>query len=84
MSTANISDVLTLPDTLEVRDGHSACWLGDASIVLTGGWDSENKCEMFDIEMNEWKPLPDLNEGRINHSSTAFNSKTVYVFYGED
>ena len=68
MSTANISDFETLSDTLEERIAHSACWLGETSIVLTGGWTKNNKCEVFDCKINEWKPLPDLNQGRYNHS----------------
>ena len=52
--------------------------------MLTGGFGSENKCEMFDCERNKWSPLPDLNQGRYAHSSAAFNGDTVYVFCGTD
>ena len=37
---------------------------------------------MFDFQIWKWEPLPDLNEGRTYHSSTAFNCKTMYVFCG--
>ena len=72
MSQVNISDVERLPDTIDVRYNHSACWLGEKSIVLTGGWNEEigesiDKCEILDG--GEWKPLPDLNQARTEHSS---------------
>ena len=90
VSAANISEVELLPDTLEARSHHSACWLGEASIVLTGGSldskriKSTKSCEVFDLEIMKWKPLPDLNQKRSHHSSVAFNNKIVYVFCGYD
>ena len=82
VSQVNNFQIEQLQDTLEERSEHSACWLGEASIVLTGGYDSENKCEILDC--GQWQPLPDLNQGRRLHSSAAFNSNTVYVFCGRD
>ena len=49
--------------------------------MLTGGDGSKNKCEMFDS--GQWKALPDLNEGRYGHSSTAFMA-TVFMSSVED
>ena len=85
VSQVNISDVERLPDTIDVRHNHSACWLGEKSIVLTGGFNPEigehiDKCEILDS--GKWKPLPDLNQARGGHSSSAFNNHSVYVFCG--
>ena len=69
------------------RTEHTACWLGETSIVLTGGNNDEknvpiDQCEMF--ENGQWKQLPALNQARKVHSSAAFNNNTVYVFCGHD
>ena len=82
----NISKVEQLADTLENRHAHSCCWLGENSIVITGGWHKEpvafDKCEMYDCAKNEWQELPDLNQPIARHSSSSFNSNTVYIFCG--
>ncbi len=57
------------------RHGHSACAVGDKYIVVTAGrFDSGPKAtaELFDVDNNKWKPLPDLITKRHYHSSCAF------------
>jgi len=68
------------------RHGHSACELGEKFIIVTGSRKeqdkAQHKCEQYNIDLDLWFELPELNEGRHYHASAQFNQKTVYVFAG--
>lgn len=65
---------------------HSSCWLGEHQLVVTGGMvraGTEIKItQSYDTSKVEWKQLPDINHGRMKHSSAAFNNNTIYIFGG--
>ena len=43
------------------RHGHSACAVGDRQIVVTGGrFGTGTTSEMFDVNSNVWRDLPEL------------------------
>jgi len=71
------------------RHGHSATWLSDKFIVVTGSRVKNKrsatlKCEMYNSEIDLWFDLPDLNIGRHYHSSCSFANRFVYIFGGID
>jgi hypothetical protein len=68
------------------RHGHSACSLSDKFIVVTGSRKENDqahvKAECYNIDIDLWFDLPQLNEGRHYHASCSFLEKFVYVFCG--
>ena len=68
------------------RQGHSICSLGTKFLVVTGSRmdheESGKRCEMYNINMDLWWEIPDLNIARHYHSSCSFAEKMVYVFCG--
>ena len=68
------------------RHGHSACSLGEKFIVVTGSRKEEEnahmKCEQYNVDIDIWFDLPNLNEGRHYHSSCSFRDRFVYLFCG--
>ena len=68
---------------LQKRELHSACAFKN-SIIVSGGEYSPKTCEMYNYDKgtDDWTELPDLNEGRKDHSSCSFENKNVYVFAG--
>jgi hypothetical protein len=68
------------------RHGHSACAIGDHSILVTGSrkdnHKSSQKCELYNLAQNKWVELPMLNHGRHYHASCGFNGQFAYVFCG--
>ena len=46
------------------RHGHHACWFGENRIVVTGSAikkkPAASKCEVYDINKNEWTEIADL------------------------
>lgn len=43
---------------------------------------SAKKCEMYDVDRDEWSLLPDLNIGRYSHATCVFSQRKAYVFGG--
>ena len=68
------------------RHGHAACSLGDKFIVVTGSRKEEEnahmKCEQYNVDLDLWFDLPNLNESRHYHSSCSFRDRFVYLFCG--
>ena len=70
------------------RAGHSVCAIGTRWLFVSGSRvkekDAEKKCEMFNMNMNKWYDVADLNVGRHYHSSCSMGDNVVYVFCGID
>lgn len=68
------------------RHGHSACWFSEKFIVVTGSRkeknNSQQKCEMFNSDIDLWFEMPDMNTGRHYHSSCGMRDRWIYVFCG--
>lgn len=68
------------------RHGHSLCCLKDKFLICTGSRveheEAYKKCEMYNISLDLWFDIPELNEGRHYHASCTFNDRYVYVFCG--
>ena len=68
------------------RHGHSACSLSDKFIVVTGSRKENDGAhliaECYNIDIDLWFDLPQLNEGRHYHASCSFVDRFVYVFCG--
>ena len=68
------------------RHGHSVCHLRDKFLVVTGSRCNEEeayrRCEQYNIDLDVWFKIPDLNVGRYYHSSCPFNDQYVFVFCG--
>ena len=68
------------------RHGHSVCPLGDKFIICTGSRkeidSAQSKCEQYNINLDLWFDIADLNEGRHYHASCSFRERYVYVFCG--
>ena len=55
------------------------------SIYVFGGHDGVDtikKCEMYDLEKDEWTPIADLNKERIFSSAIQVGHKKIYVIGG--
>lgn len=68
------------------RHGHSATWLGEKFVVVSGSRKEKNnsqvKVECYNSDIDLWFELPDMNVGRHYHTSTQFADRFVYVFCG--
>ena len=68
------------------RHGHSACALNEKFIVVTGSRkendSAHKKSEMYNIDIDIWFDIPDLQIGRHYHASCSFKDRFVYVFCG--
>jgi hypothetical protein len=68
------------------RHGHSACSLSDKFIIVTGSRkEHENahlRAECYNVDIDIWFDIPQLNEGRHYHASCSFLDRFVYVFCG--
>lgn len=69
------------------RHGHSVCVIGSKFLVVSGSriddeQKSHSKVEQYNIDMDIWFDLPDLQKGRHYHSSCAFQERFIYVFFG--
>jgi hypothetical protein len=68
------------------RHGHSCCSVGSKFILCSGSRkdqdDAHQKCEQYNIGLDIWFDVPDLNEGRHYHASCSFKDRWVYVFCG--
>jgi hypothetical protein len=82
------SSCLMLPkDKLKYpRHGHSACSLGEKFIVVTGSRketdQAQIRCECYNVDIDIWFDIPNLNEGRHYHASCSFLDRFIYVFCG--
>jgi hypothetical protein len=68
------------------RHGHSACSIGERFIVVTGSRkeneQAQVKAECYNVNIDLWFDLPQMNEGRHYHASCSFMDRFVYVFCG--
>jgi len=73
-------------DMLIEKTMHKLVMLNMDIIFSLGGKSKDQKllkmCEKYEIEKDEWKVAPPLNEGRINISAISINSTFIYVFGG--
>ena len=70
---------------IEQRWFHAVCCMGSDVIVVSGSCitqASSKHVEYYSISGNYWMALPQLNTGRINHSSCCYNSQKLFVFCG--
>ena len=54
-------------------------------IYVIGGNDAKNfyrNCEYFDVAINKWVKMADLNVARDSAACCIFNGKYIYVFSG--
>lgn len=55
------------------RHGHSACWLNDKFIIVTGSRketdQAQIRAECYNVNLDMWFDLANLNEGRHYHAS---------------
>jgi len=70
------------------RAGHSVCAIGTRFIFVSGSrskhTEASKRCEMFNINMDAWWKVGDLNVPRHYHSSCSIGDDFVYVFCGID
>jgi hypothetical protein len=82
----NSFNILSKDKMKYARHGHSACALGEKFIVVTGSRkeneDAHLKAECYNLDIDIWFDLPQLNEGRHYHASCSFLDRFVYVFCG--
>ena len=68
------------------RHGHSACSLGEKFVVVTGSRKESDqahiRCECYNVDIDVWFDMANLNEGRHYHASCSFEDRFVYVFCG--
>jgi hypothetical protein len=68
------------------RHGHSCCSVANRYIIVSGSRKEVNsaakRVEIYDIEINDWMELPQINEGRHYHSSCSVNDQFIYIFGG--
>ena len=68
------------------RHGHSVCCLNDKFLIVSGSRceddDSFKRCEQYNIDLDLWFEIPNLNVGRHYHSSCTYNERFVFVFCG--
>ena len=59
--------------------------LGSDYIITTGCGskaDASKRGELYKVEKNKWRALPEMGTGRYNHSMCTFKKQFVYVFAG--
>lgn len=68
------------------RHGHSACSLGEKFIVVTGSRKEHEQAhirsECYNVDIDIWFDIPNINEGRHYHASCSFLDRFVYIFCG--
>jgi hypothetical protein len=78
--------VLSKDNLKHPRHGHSICCLKDKFIICTGSRvesEAANRAvEQYNIDLDIWFDLPQLNHGRHYHASCTLANKYVYVFAG--
>ena len=82
----NIFDCLGMDDMKYARHGHSLCCLNDKFLIVTGSRCEDDeafkRCEQYNIDLDLWFEIPNLNVGRHYHSSCTYNDRFVFVFCG--
>lgn len=75
-----------MDDMKYARHGHSVCCLNDKFLIVTGSRCEEDeafkRCEQYNIDLDLWFEVPNLNVGRHYHSSCTFAERFVFVFCG--
>lgn len=82
----NKFDVLSKDNLKYPRHGHAVCCLRDKFLVVTGSRvdinNASSATEQYNVDLDIWFDLPQLNNGRHYHSTCAMNDRFVYVFAG--
>lgn len=75
-----------MDDMKYARHGHSVCCLNDKFLIVTGSRceedDAFKRCEQYNIDLDLWFEIPNLNVGRHYHSSCTYNERFVFIFCG--
>lgn len=79
-------DCIAMDELKYARHGHSVCCLNDKFLIVTGSRCEDDRayerCEQYNIDLDLWFEIPNLNVGRHYHSSCTFQDRFVYVFCG--
>lgn len=68
-------------DMIFPHAGHSVTNYYPYLMIVIGGVEDNDKCEMYDIRTNNWKQLPDMTKHRIDPTSVIYKDY-LYVFFG--
>ena len=67
---------------LGIRDRYK-----DTYLYVIGGQEGSmkylNKCEKFNISINQWSPLPEINRCKSKMAACVFEENIIYIFGGE-
>ena len=77
-------------DLANGRFGHEATLLGDATVLITGGYTedadgnrrSTPSAELYDPQLGEFIPAPDMNVPRVGHPTTLLADDSVLLIGG--
>ena len=82
----NTFDCIAMDELKYARHGHSVCCLNDKFLIVTGSRCEDDRayerCEQYNIDLDLWFEIPNLNVGRHYHSSCTFQERFVFVFCG--
>ena len=82
----NTFDCIAMDELKYARHGHSVCCLNDKFLIVTGSRCEDDRayerCEQYNIDLDLWFEIPNLNVGRHYHSSCTFQDRFVFVFCG--
>ena len=85
-NNTNVFDCLGMDDMKYARHGHSVCCLSDKFLIVTGSRCEEDEAfrrsEQYNIDLDLWFEIPNMNVGRHYHSSCTYNERFVFVFCG--
>jgi len=77
--------LVSISSMINARAVMGICKTSNSSFCVVGGNFGAiyiNKCEEYNIELNKWKPLPDLNVGRGQSGCLLVKSNILYCFGG--
>lgn len=67
------------------RDAHGLISFMDKYIIVVGSWhveESQKTCEIYDLENDQWKELPQLNEGTCAPGLIVISNRYLYKLGG--
>lgn len=74
-------NISRLSDMLYGHSAHSIIYVPPHFVIVVSG-SGTVKCEKFDMEINSWSELPDINVTRQNATLFYFNKQFLYAFGG--
>lgn len=75
-------NIMKYPNMIEARERHNIIYLKDKeSVVVCSGFFNQN-AEITNMNTQEWKSLPKLNEVRANAALAYVNHRFIYCFSG--